>query len=158
MEILVFGKPCFFDVLNIGERVKTAQQIYEQATLCRPQRKILNSLPIASELKVLEEFSRTSQSLYVNELFDEIDKIAMNYKQANQDFASFIDKYNSQFSSAQTIYTTEQDEIREQRYELAKKQSNSNYLCFACLKLHPVCHTHLKLLRWKTCWYKSMTT
>ena len=130
-KFLFLANLAFFDVLNIGERVKTAQQIYEQATLCRPQRKILNSLPIASELKVLEEFSRTSQSLYVNELFDEIDKIAMNYKQANQDFASFIDKYNSQFSSAQTIYTTEQDEIREQRYELAKKaeQLQLSLLC-----------------------------
>ena len=130
-KFLFLANLAFFDVLNIGERVKTAQQIYEQATLCRPQRKILNSLPITSELKVLEEFSRTSQSLYVNELFDEIDKIAMNYKQANQDFASFIDKYNSQFSSAQTIYTTEQDEIREQRYELAKKaeQLQLSLLC-----------------------------
>jgi len=127
-KFLFLANLAFFDVLNIGERVKTAQQIYEQATLCRPQRKILNSLPITSELKVLEEFSRTSQSLYVNELFDEIDKIAMNYKQANKDFASFIDKYNSQFSSTQT---TEQDEIREQRYELAKKaeQLQLSLLC-----------------------------
>lgn len=127
-KFLFLANLAFFDVLNIGERVKTAQQIYEQAILCRQQRKILDRLPIPSELKVLEEFARTSQSLYVNELFDEIDKIAMNYKRANQDFASFIDKYNSQFSSTQT---TEQDEIREQRYELAKKaeQLQLSLLC-----------------------------
>lgn len=130
-KFLFLANLAFFDVFNIGERVKTAQQIYEQATFCRQQRKILDRLPIPSELKVLEEFARTSQSLYVNELFDEIDKIAMNYKQANQDFASFIDKYNSQFSSTQTAYTTEQDEIREQRYELAKKaeQLQLSLLC-----------------------------
>ena len=130
-KFLFLANLAFFDVLNIGERVKTAQQIYKQAILCRQQRKILDRLPIPSELKVLEEFARTSQSLYVNELFDEIDKIAMNYKQANQDFASFIDKYNSQFSSTQTTYTTEQDKIREQRYELAKKaeQLQLSLLC-----------------------------
>ena len=130
-KFLFLANLAFFDVFNIGECVKTAQQIYEQATFCRQQRKILDRLPIPSELKVLEEFARTSQSLYVNELFDEIDKIAMNYKQANQDFASFIDKYNSQFSSTQTAYTTEQDEIREQRYELAKKaeQLQLSLLC-----------------------------
>ena len=130
-QFLFLANLAFFDVLNIGARVKTAQKIYEQATWCRSQRKILDRLPIPSELKVLEEFARTSQSLYVNELFDEIDKIAMNYKQANQDFASFIDKYNSQFSSTQTTYTIEQDEIREQRYELAKKaeQLQLSLLC-----------------------------
>ena len=120
-KFLFLANLAFFDVLNIGERVKTAQQIYKQAILCREQRKILDRLPIPSELKVLEEFARTSQSLYVNELFDEIDKIAMSYKQTNQEFVSFIDKYNSQFSSTQTTSTTEQDEIREQMSELAKK-------------------------------------
>lgn len=131
-QFLFLANLAFFDVLNIGARVKTAQKIYEQATWCRSQQQILNRLSIPSELKVLAEFAKTSQSLYMNELFDEIDKIAMNYKQTNQDFALLMERCNSQPHHSQTQYTTEQDKIREQRYELAQK-SEQLKLSLLCL-------------------------
>ena len=131
-QFLFLANLAFFDVLNIGARVKTAQKIYEQAAWCRSQQQILNRLSIPSELKVLAEFAKTSQSLYMNELFDEIDKIAMNYKQTNQDFALLMERCNSQPHHSQTQYTTEQDKIREQRYELAQK-SEQLKLSLLCL-------------------------
>ena len=69
----------------------------------------------------------------------------MIYKQTIQEFVSFIDKYNSQFSSTQTTSTTEQDEIREQMSELAKKseQLKLSLLCLLEIASSLPCTPHI---------------